>query len=398
MHGQHLVAKRSFYHIVRRMRPALFLTLLAIGALAGFAVRELFLAKFEAKSSLPMSGDLATFREAEPLFTSVELFEKYGAKHNLLDDPDFDKLRQQFVRHLSGPIRIEHAFRLLRKDVRELPDTYAGKEEISRRVGYDRLQSDIEVYATAKDPASAIRLAKLTMGYASDCLAAVSLAAWMRRWDSGARTQLAENRESVNKLRSELESSDRRIKAMAELRERYKEVKDAAPVLPSSTASPAVQFQIPGTRNLSPAQQIIGLETDRAEIVEKLELAEFDRARLQALTRFADLYGARLNDGASLELAKEMLRDVRRTSEGGKQVDPQETALAMIATQLEMILSRFDEARLGIVQPEAVPTGVKRSIAVLIGMMAGIAIWWILIVLLPPTRALSIPLRTVEAA
>jgi hypothetical protein len=372
--------------LIRRMRPVLLLTLLAIGALAGFAVHEQYLMRFQAKTSLPMSGDLATFREAEPLFNSGELFEKYGAKRNISSDSDFQKIRQQFARHLGSPIRIEHAFRLSRKDVRDLPDAYSTKEEISRRIGFESLQSDLEIYASASDPESSIRLSKLAMGYARDSLAAVSIASLMRRWGLGSQTELAANRESTAKLRSDLASSDRRIEAMAQLKDRYKEEKDPGMLSPSLTTSPPVQFQIAGTRNLSPYQQMIGLETDRADIIEKLQLAELDRVRLETFIRFADLYSSRVKDGASIELSKEMLGKAGPSREPGRKADPQEIALASIASQLQIVLARFDEARTGSLEPEALPAGVKRSIAMLFGMLVGAAIWLALLLIFPPAR------------
>jgi hypothetical protein len=73
--------------LIRRMRPVLLLTLLAIGALAGFAVHEQYLMRFQAKTSLPMSGDLATFREAELVrsetFRAIPIFKRSGS--NSLD-------------------------------------------------------------------------------------------------------------------------------------------------------------------------------------------------------------------------------------------------------------------------------------------------------------------------
>src|SRR3954471_12160228 len=110
---------------VRALRPLLLLSLVVIGALAGLAIRELFLTKYQARISLSMSGDLTTFREAEPLFSSPEAFEKYGAKQKLSGTPEFEQIHRQLVRNLSAPVKIDHAFRLSRKDVRDLPDMYA---------------------------------------------------------------------------------------------------------------------------------------------------------------------------------------------------------------------------------------------------------------------------------
>jgi hypothetical protein len=225
------------------------------------------------------------------------------------------------------------------------------------------------------------------MGYVRDSLAAATIASSMRRWGQGARTELAANRESTAKLRSDLASIDRRLEMMAHLRDRYKEEKDFSALSSSSTASPPVQFQIAGTRNLSPYQQMIGLEADRADIIERLQSAELDRLRLETFLRFSDLYGSRVNDGASIDLAKEMLEEAKQSRELGKKADPKETALAGVAMQMQTILSRFDEARPDTLEPEAVLSGVGRLMAVLIGMIAGAAIWWIVLLIFPGARS-----------
>jgi hypothetical protein len=174
---------------------------------------------------------------------------------------------------------------------------------------------------------------------------------------------------------------------MAQLRDRYKEEKDFSALSSSSIASPPVQFQIAGTRNLSPYQQMIGLETDRADIIEKLQSAELDRLRLETFLRFSDLYGSRVTDGASIDLAKEMLEQAKPSREPGKKADPKETALAGVAMQMQTILSRFDEARPDTLEPEAVPSGVSRSMAMLFGMIAGAAIWLVLLLIFPGARS-----------
>jgi hypothetical protein len=363
------------------MRPVLLLSLLVIGALAGLAVQQFFLVKYQARISLYMSGDLATFREAEPLFSSAEMFEKYGEKQKIAGSAEFERIHQQFIRNLGGPIRIEHLFRLSRKDVRDLPDMYA-KDELGRQIGSQGLQSDLQVYATAKEPATAIKLAKLAIGYARDSLTAVSLRLSLRKWGPGARTELATNRETVARLRSDLASIDRRIESMERLKDRHKGEKDLA--VSSSPPSPPVQFQIAGTRNLSPFQQIIGLETDRAEILEKLRLAEEERLRLETFVRFADLFDSRVGNGASIDLTKEILNQAKQS--GAREDDaanPAENALANIGMQMQGILSRFDEVRTDPIEPEARSVGTGRGLAMLFGFVVGAAVWLLLLLVFP---------------
>jgi hypothetical protein len=372
--------------VARPMRPVLLLGLLVLGAVAGLVIQHFFLVKYQARISLPMSGDLATFREAEPLFSSTEMFEKYGEWHKIAGSPEFEKIHEQFIRNLSYPIKIEHLFRLSRKDVRDLPDMYA-KDELSRQIGSQGLQSDLQVYATAKEPETAVRLAKLAMGYARDGLALVSLKSSLRRWGPGARTELATNRDTVANLRSDLASIDRRIGSMEQLKERHKGEKDLAV---SSSPAPPVQFQIAGTRNLSPFQQIIGLETDRAELVEKLRLAEQERLRLETLVHFADLFDSRVGNTASIDLVKEILN---RTKQSGNREDdaanPVENALATIGMQMQSILSRFDEVKTNPIEPEARSVGIGRGLATLFGLVVAAAVWLLLVLMFsgPPSKS-----------
>ncbi|HEV7876768.1 hypothetical protein [Bradyrhizobium sp.] len=373
--------------VIKPMRPLLLLSLLLLGALAGLAVQHFFLVKYQARFSLAMSGDLTTFRETEPLFSSPEMFEKYGEKQKIIGSADFEKIHRQFVRNLNSPIRIEHVFRLSRKDTRDLPDVYA-KEEVSRQIGSQGLQSDLQVYATAREPETAIRLAKLAMGYARDSLAEISLRLSLRRWGPGARTELATNRETVANLRSDLASADRRIESMERLKDRHKDEKDLA-VSPSGLA-PSVQFQIAGTRNLSPFQQIIGLETDRAELVEKLRLAEHERLRLETFVRFADLFDSRIGDGASIGLTKEILKQAKQSDvQEDDAANSTENALANIGMQMQRILSRFDESRTNPIEPETRFVGIGRGLATLIGLVVAAAVWLLVVLMFPVPRSKS---------
>jgi hypothetical protein len=367
---------------VRLLRPLLLLSLLVIGALAGLAIRELFLTKYQARISLSMSGDLTTFREAEPLFSSPEAFEKYGAKQKLSGTPEFEQIHRQLVRNLSAPVKIDHAFRLSRKDVRDLPDMYA-RDELSRQIGTQGLQSDLQVYATARQPEAAIRLAKVAMGYARDCLTSVSLRLSLRRWGPGARNELASNRESIARLRSELASADRRIESMERLKDKYKDEKEKDL---AAASGPPVQFQLSGTRNLSPFQQIIGLETDRAETIEKLRLAEEDRLRLQTMIQFAELLEPRIDDGDSINVTKQILNQARRASRG-EEADPAENARSNIAAQMQGILSRFEEAKTEPIEPEARSVGIGRAVALLFGLVFGGALWLLLLLTFPVPRS-----------
>jgi hypothetical protein len=370
--------------VIRSMKPILLISLLVVGALAGLAVRQFFLAKYEARISLPLSGDLATFREAEYLLNSSTAFDKYGAKQNISHDADFERVHRQLARHLSGPIRIEHVFRMSRKDLRDLPDLYA-KDELSRQVAIGGLQSDVQVYATDKEPETAIKLAKLAVGFLRNSLATVSLKSTLQQWGPGTRTELATKREKIAKFQSDLESTNRQIESMERLRERFKDEKDFAA---SSSGSPPVQVQVTGTRNLSPVQQLIGLETDRANLIENLRLADLDRVRLETLAQFFDLFDSRVGDGAAIDLAKEIFGRANQPGiTHGDKAAATESALATIGLQMQGILSRFSETKTDPVEPETRPTGIGRSLAVLFGLVAAAFAWMLLVLILPSLRS-----------
>jgi hypothetical protein len=355
-----------------------------LGALTGFSVRQLFFVKYQARISLPLSGDLATFGQAEALFSSPAIFKKYGVKQKISHNGDFEQIYQQFASNLGGPIKIEHAFRLLRKDVRDLPDI--PKDELNRQLGFPQgVQSDVQVYATAGEPETAIRLAKLAMGYARDCLAAATFNASLQQWGPAARAELAANWTVIAKLQSDLASSNRLVESMERLRGRFKDERDL------SSGSAPVQVQVTGARNLSPFQQLIGLETDRANLIEKLRSAELDRLRLETLVRFSDLFDSRFGDGAAIDLAKEALSHAKQseTSLVGDQTKPLEEALASIALRMQTILSRFDETRTDPIEPAARSVGIGRGLAVLLGLVVAAAAWLLLVLILPAPRSKS---------
>jgi hypothetical protein len=172
---------------------------------------------------------------------------------------------------------------------------------------------------------------------------------------------------------------------MERIKEQHKDDKDIA-VTPSPLA-PSVQFQIASTRSFPPFQQIIGLQTDRAELVEKLRLAELDRLRLATLVRFTDLFDTRVGNDTSIPLAKEILNQAKESSaRGDDRSNPVERALANVGTQMQSILSRFDEVKTNPVEPEARSVGIGRGLAVLFGLVAAAAVWLFFLLILPPQR------------
>jgi hypothetical protein len=222
------------------------------------------------------------------------------------------------------------------------------------------------------------------MGYVRDILAMVSLKSLFQQWGPGSRQGLAMKREEIANLQSELASANRRIGSMEQLRERFKDEKD----VPASSPSSPVQVQVTGTRNLSPFQQIIGLETDRAEAMERLKLAERDRLRLETLVGFFDLFDSHVGNGASLDLTKEVLSRAKQPGlrSGGDEANAVERALAIIGVGTQGILTRFSEAKTNPVEPETRSVGVGRLLAVLFGMLAAAAVWLLLVLMLPGPR------------
>jgi hypothetical protein len=173
---------------------------------------------------------------------------------------------------------------------------------------------------------------------------------------------------------------------MERLKDRHKDEKDFA--VASSALAPSVQFQIAGTRNLSPFQQIIGLETDRAELVEKLRLAEQERLRLETFVRFSDLFDLRIGNGASIDLTREILNQAKQS--GAREDDaanPTENALANIGMQMQSILSRFDEVKTNPIEPEARSVGIGRGLATLFGMAIAGAVWLLVVLMFPVPRS-----------
>jgi hypothetical protein len=313
------------------------------------------------------------------------MFARYGAKQNILENADFQKISQQLARNLPGPTKIEHVFRLSRRDLRDVPDIYT-KDDLARGYLARGPESDVQVSATAGDPETAIRLAKLAMGFTRDILAATALRSIVRQWGGGARTELALAREKIAKLQSAQNSLDRRIEDMEKLRERYKDEKDS---VASSSASTPVQVQVSGARNLSPLQQMIGLEAERVEIKEQLRLEHQEQSRLQTVIRFSDQFEARVNDGASIVLAKEILTHTKQVgpARGNEENLPVERALAAISSQMQSVLGRFDETKIDTIEPAARIVGIRRTIAMLLGLVAAAAVWLGLVLVLPAPRS-----------
>lgn len=349
------------------------MTLVILGALVGYQVRQNFLVSFEAKTALPLAVDLAVFRAAEPLLSSPEAIRRYASKQSAERAAELETVREQFSQSASGPFRFEHAFRITKRDLREVPDS---KGDISKLTS-PGVQSDVQVVARAQRPDSAIRMADLALGYLRNSLAEASLRNLMQLWGPGARTDFAKEGERIAKLRSDVASSDRRIESMEKLQAKLQGEKET---YGSPTSAASVQVQITGTRNLAPLQQIVGFETDRSESLEKLRLAENEQVRLQTLIRYSDLIGKQINDGAALSVAKEVLREAsNQIASVPDTANPVQSALATVALQMQTILSSFEETKAEPERPEARPVGPSRLAIAGIGATAGAAIWLLIL-------------------
>ena len=234
--------------------------------------------------------------------------------------------------HRRGAVRIEHVFRLSRRDLRDVPDVYS-KDDLAKAFSSRGPQSDVRVSATAKEPKTAVRLVTLAMEFTRETLTAASLRSIVEQWGGGARTDLTKMRERIAKLQATLASLDRRIDDMEQLRDRYKGEKD---FVVSSSASSPVQVQVTGARNLPPLQQLIGLEAERVETKEILRLAHQESLLLRTTLRFFDQFEARVGDGAAIDLAKEILTYAKPAGAAGENDDARgvELALAAISSQI----------------------------------------------------------------
>jgi hypothetical protein len=227
--------------------------------------------------------------------------------------------------------------------------------------------------ASAETQKDAADLANLGLAYFREVLVKTQLKSDFQNWIYGSKTEIAFLRDTIDKASYELSTANYKIATMQAIRDKYINEKDSI--------NPGLQLQIASPRNLPPLQQIIGLETDRADAQNAIRVAQDNEVRLHSLVALANEFAPRLNAGeSSIEIAKAMLA---RTVPSDNKKDTHESlmvdqAYSAVALKLTNLFDNYIEARSEPNVPFVSRSGLSRTKAILLGALLGIAVWLLL--------------------
>src|SRR5262249_38504290 len=137
----------------------------------------------------------------------------------------------------------------------------------------------------------------------------------------------------------------------------------------------SVTVQVTGTHNLSPRQQLIGLESQRAERNEALQLLEIGLLRLRTIEQFAsDMEPLVISGPTARDAFGRTLLMLRSQQQGDGEATPLavQAAHREIAQDLVSIRSRIVEMPLDPPEPLLEPWGFSRSYVILAGLVLGL--------------------------
>ena len=240
--------------------------------------------QYSATSQFNWAGTITSFRQAEPRIYSTQGLDRYSELNRLAGDPQILIFRDQLLRGGKVPVRIEHDFFIGRQDSRDIRDA----REVSGLAGGRDKQvnppSGIAVTAYAGNEADATALNTVITDYVIDTLLRQQLLEAFTQFASGSEQERMELERNVVLADQLLASLDVRIQDMTKLRNENREIgsgpSDLAAITLGSAADTAHRF-------LSPARQLIGLETQRSEQVEQRRINTARIARLGTVERFA---------------------------------------------------------------------------------------------------------------
>jgi hypothetical protein len=277
----------------RWLIAAVGLTLL--GGLAGWAIINLFLTGYQATIAfpLPIASEINGFHREDELLRSAAWFQDFAAAYKA--DPDLSAIiEQQLAAGNTKPIAIDRVSRFDKNDLKELPEE--SLKDVAHRIA---IAGRADLVATVKDRDSerASKLADLGIRFARYVLLRYELDEWIPPWRAQVQSELLNIQTAMSIETSDLESSAKRIAGLEALRDKYKDSAAAAPQLPG------VQVQVAGSRYLSIAQQLVGLESERVDLNEKHRQSGQSLTTNQTLKTQADRFYEILKAEPNVELA-----------------------------------------------------------------------------------------------
>jgi hypothetical protein len=315
------------------------------------------------------------FKEIEPFLFSVDSLTRYAQFKGLEQSDAVAVLRSQFANGLRSPLAIERIFSIDRTDARNLPD-------LASRDMFKEVASRIQITATASSEVSARQLADVGRDYAIQTLLRTRLYLVVQDALLKSKAARARAQHDIANLQVALTASERQIAAMEALRDKFKDATPSAGE-PGTGTGETVTLTNNETRYLSPVRQLIGAESARAGLIADIGTARRTAIRAEFGERFAgsmlSLFATN-DDGA--ELLKKAFSELDRVGSASHAEDEAlvlrdartEIERSLVDLQIEFVDYKPYSAEASISRG-----GTSRSLAMLVGMAVGLALWWIVV-------------------
>jgi hypothetical protein len=342
--------------------PARLVALAALGgATLGLIAHTFLFTGYRARIAFPMGGEVALMRRIDDAIRSPQWFKDYASAYEG-DAGTKSIMAAEFGRARPSQIKIESAWRIQRGDVKDLPEAVVKDLAVLRDP-----RTDLTATVTDRDPVKAQFIAEMAIRFVRYVALRVALTDLIPPWRQQIEREAMDWRVKLASMTSDLEASQRRIKDLEALRDRFKEFAAANPTVSG------VQVQVTGPRYLSVVQQLIGLESERVDMREQQRQAIDAVTRTEVLRRlvlqFEEIYKTERNlDRATARMEEIAVAEVRAAEAPGVPLANRIAAIGALRT-ISGLRERFVDALF--LPPSAVvrPDGLPRSWLLLAGAL-----------------------------
>jgi len=270
------------------------LVIAIVCAAVGFGIGKMFFIKSRADSFLQLSytapvtapdekadkegkelrfrTNIAEYKVLNAALLSRDAFLGYAQAGNRLDSGLVDQLRTDLAKENQLARWVRPVFALARSDLRDLPD--AQREEANYLVGVD-------IAVERRSPEEALAIATVLGDYVRD--SAIMLRS--REFTTGlhykASSKLLDLERNMITSRLQLEQAEKKQKELTAIRNRYPDAR-------SGDIRQVISVDKLTARYLPPTAQLVGTESQIAELHETIRIAEWDAERSRALVAFLE--------------------------------------------------------------------------------------------------------------
>lgn len=366
----------------------LAVVLIVGGMIAGLLVRERVLAPYIATSAITLSDlcsdpikcstlarleDVQSFRRPEPTLRSQATLERFAAAQGLQDDPAIKDLANQLASGRSTPFQFSVTFPITRNDIKEIP------EALAREMFKPRVQPILSVTVSDIDRKEVLRRQLLLLDYCRDTLLRSILTEVSQIVLTDAQILSSQLTTKISDERWKEVSLSRQIKEMENIRTKYMELPSTGTVEQSNLSREMIQIPTNETSFLSPSRQLVGLETQKSQLMETLSKILARQAFTSALENFATWMVRHIEDERdSFKLLNDSMNELEKISTNSTDADTKyavNEARNKLRETLTLVRARYVDHLPMPLQPLVYRSGPGRLTATFGGGVLGFLVW-----------------------